>query len=167
MDMSRHKEYLTFVEAERRRHNCTRWHVPNLYYEHNGAVGEMAARMFLSLPEVLHTHFDGGADLYYRGYAVDIKTTKLTSCVEHRYLQWPQGKPIKADIVWMWAVHGWEAFPIGWAWKEEMIAAPINYGRERPCHEIPVPRLHPIYELYSLRTLSQLAKQTLASLSAP
>ena len=169
MDISLHAEYVLDIAAQRLHFNCTRWHVPSFYYEQIGAAAELAARIFLGLPLELHVHFDGGTDLRYMGYSVDIKATKLTPCIEHRYLQWMQGKPIKSDIVWQWGVDlaHWKALPVGWVWSREMVAAPINYERERPCHEISVPDLHPIYELYSLRNLSRGANKIAAPSISP
>jgi hypothetical protein len=162
MDIRQYAGYILDIASQRLRFNCTRWHVPSTYYEQIGAAAELAARIFLGLSLELHVHFDGGTDLRYMGWAIDIKATRLTRGIGYRYLQWLQGKPIRSDIIWQWAVdlEHWSAFPTGWAYADEMAAAPINYGRERPCHEIAVPDLHPIYELYSLQNQNQYASRT-------
>jgi hypothetical protein len=167
MDIRWYAEYILDIAAQRLGFNRTRYHVENTYFEQIGAAAEMAARIFLGLPAELHVHFDGGVDMRYLGWAIDIKATKLTPNIQYRYLQWQKDKPIKADIIWQWGVDlvNWRALPTGWAYASELFAAPINQGRDRPCHEIAVPDLHPIYELYSLQHPSRYASKIAAPLT--
>ena len=44
-----------------------------------------------------------------------------------------------------------QAAILGYAFRHEIQQAPINYSRDFPCHEIPVPELHPSWELLVLR----------------
>ena len=69
-----------------------------------GAAGEVAARRFLGLPEKLHNHFDGGVDLNWRGYRVDVKSTAISDYLGKQYLQYPEYKWINADIILMMGI---------------------------------------------------------------
>lgn len=148
--------YITEIANVRRAQNQTPRHVDISYLEVIGAAGELAARRFLGMNEELHQSFDGGHDFHWHGYTVDVKATKLTPLVAHRYLQWPVWKPVKSDIVFMLGVSEPEriAVPLGFAYKSEVDNAPINDTRTTPCHEIPVPDLHPAWELFTLRSAS-------------
>jgi len=153
MNLSSVWEHIERVAEERLAHNKTSRHVDTDYLEVIGAAGELAARHLLGLPTTLHTNFDGGKDLMWAGYSVDVKTTRLTPLVGYRFLQWPVYKKAKADIVLLMAVdqRNMTVVPIGWATRQEILDAPINYDRSSPCHEIPVTRLRPFWELFSLR----------------
>lgn len=152
MDLSGHWSYLEYIAEKRLEKNKTSRHVydygPEI--ELMGAAGELAARRILGQSTKLHATFDGGADLMWRGYRVDVKTTKLTPKLNFRNLQWPKGKPIRADIVLMMAVslRDKEATAVGWLTADKVRAAPINCDRAYPCHEIPVTKLEPIWSLY-------------------
>jgi hypothetical protein len=169
MDLRQDWSYIVQVSDQRRRNNRTPWHIDEHYLEVIGTAGELAARRFLGLPEELHTHFDGGTDLYWRGYRVDVKTTILTPKIEFRYLQWPIRKPIKSDIVLMMAVGENEkiAMQIGWAFAFEVMAADVNYERDHPCHEISVRDLRPDWELFSLRSLSRKEQRAMRQFVTP
>lgn len=154
MDLGGHWAYLENIAERRLKKNKTSRHVYRYGTEIEllGAAGELAARRFLGLDTKLHIPFDGGMDLSWRGYRVDVKTTRLTPKLNYRYLQWPKGKPIHTDIVLLIAVDMWkkEATAVGWVWSEMVRGAPINPDRDFPCHEIPVPELRPMWELYIL-----------------
>lgn len=150
--------YLELIASRRIKSNKTAWHIESPAYtgencsaqfEMLGAAGELAARRFLGLPEVLHENFDGGADIELNGMRIDVKATRLTKNIQHRFLQWPYGKPIKTDVVLFTAVdlQSRRAIVIGYATKEDVIKAPVNEKRERPCHEIPTSKLRPAWEL--------------------
>lgn len=150
--------YLELVASRRIKSNRTARHVESPTYvgENNsvefevlGAAGELAARRILGLPEILHEGFDGGADLIYRGIRIDVKATKLTKNLAHRFLQWPARKAIHTDVVLMTAVNlkSRKAVVVGYATRKEVLDAPVNQQRETPCHEIPISKLHPIWEL--------------------
>lgn len=162
MDLSGDWEYITEIANVRRAHNRTPRHIDVFYLEVIGAAGELAARRFLGLREELHRGFDGGCDFYWHGRAVDVKTTKFTPLVAHRYLQWPVWKQIKSEIVLMVGVSEAEriAVPLGFAFADEVLAAPINTQRATACHEIPVPELHPVWELFTLQPQSANASRT-------
>lgn len=132
------------VADKRRVNNVTPWHINNPYLEVIGAAGELVARNFYGLPEELHEHFDGGIDFKYGRFTFDVKATLLTPQAEYRYLQWPEKKIIKADIILLTAIHMEKRMGIilGFAYASEMQAAPINRNRTYPCHEIPVAQLH-------------------------
>lgn len=155
MDLDGYWDYLEATAVRRLHHNRTSRHV----YQYGadieliGAAGELAARRFLGLSTKLHDSFDGGSDLFWHGYRVDVKSTRLTPKLNYRYLQWPKGKEFKSDIVLMMAVDisKKEATVCGWAWSEQVEKAPINYSRAHPCHEIPVVDLHPMWELHILK----------------
>jgi hypothetical protein len=155
MDLTADWEYIQEVAKTRLRNNKTKWHVSQYGEEIEtlGAAGELAARRFFGLPENLHTHHDDGVDLHWRGRTVDVKSTHLTNKVAHRYLQWRERKIVKAEIVLMAGVDmkTRQAAILGYVFKDEIKRAPINYNRDFPCHEIPVPELHPSWELLVLR----------------
>jgi hypothetical protein len=154
MNLAGNWPYLEKVAEVRLTKNKTPDHVyrygPEI--EVMGAAGEVIARRILGLPELLHTGWDGGSDLSWRNWRVDIKTTRLTPRLEYRYLQWRENKKLKADLVLMIAVDVQEkkGVPVGWAWKKEVLAAPVNRERYQACHEIPVPDLHPIWMLETI-----------------
>lgn len=162
MDLRQDWGYINRVADRRRSQNQTPWHIDVAYLEVIGAAGELAARRFLGLPEKLHEHFDQGVDFKWRGYTVDVKATKLTPLAGHRYLQWPIGKNIKADIILMVAVSEAErmAVPLGFVFADEVEFAPINHDRKQACHEIPVPELRPSWELFTLPPRNQSAART-------
>jgi hypothetical protein len=146
MDLAPHWDYIEEIAAERSKLN------DNVHYMKLGedimvlgAAGELAARLVLNLPLTLSTGFDNGIDFLIGGKRVDVKTTKLTPRLEYRYLQWPKDKPIKCDIVWLFAVdiESMNATSVGYSTARELISAPINYDRKFPCHEIPVRALKP------------------------
>jgi hypothetical protein len=157
MDLRQDWDTIIKISDLRRQNNRTPWHINERYLEVIGTAGELAARRFLGLPEELHTRFDGGTDLEWKGYRVDVKTTVLTQNLEYRYLQYPTRKYMKSDIILMMAVNekGKIAIPVGWAFSFEMMAAAVNRKRDHPCHEIPIRELHPGWELFSLRSLSR------------
>lgn len=169
MDLSQDWDYITHVADIRRERNQTPWHVDKHYLEVIGAAGELAARRFLGLPEKLHTKFDGGKDLFWRGYSLDVKATKLTPNIEYRYLQWTEGKPIRADIIMMMGVDlgAKGAIPLGWAFAFELINAPINYERDRPCHEISILDLRPDWGLFALPSRSRVERAIAKQLAMP
>ncbi len=117
-----------------------------------GAAGELAARLFLHLPAHLHTSFDGGTDIVWRNWNLDVKATPLRSNMQNSNLQWPSWKWIKSDIILLTAVdlRGKFAEMIGFAWNNELACAPHNPDAKVPCHEIPVPELHNIWNLWDL-----------------
>lgn len=145
MDLSAQWRYVEQVAAERLQNNQTKRHVSQYgtYIEVIGAAGELAARRFFHLPEQLHTHLDGGCDMYFKGMRIDIKATVWTSRLAFRYLQWPQTKPIRADVVLLTAVSidRKAAIVVGHALPGDITHAPVNAERDFPCYEIPVPRL--------------------------
>jgi len=151
MDFSREWKYLQQVSEKRLLNNKTSRHVSKYGEEIEliGAVGELAARRFLGLPQSLHETFDHGVDLIWRGKAIDVKATHLTPKIMYRFLQWPEWKTIKADIVLMTAVNLYDksAVVLGFAYARELMNAEVNNEREIPCHEIAVPKLHPPYLL--------------------
>src|SRR5690349_21550970 len=106
MDLAPQWSYLEEIAAERLRNNQTKYHVSEYgtYIELIGAAGELAARRFFQLPEELHTHLDGGTDMYFRDMRIDIKATVWTRKLKHRFLQWPITKQVRADVVLLTAV---------------------------------------------------------------
>ena len=151
MDLTERWAYIERVAKERLENNITPYHVSRYGPEIEviGAAGELAARYFLGLDPVLHTEFDGGRDLKWRGKTVDVKATKLTPYLAHRYLQFPKNKKVKSDIILLVAVDVFkkQAAVVGYATKDEMMTSPINFTRHQPCHEISVRKLHPTWEL--------------------
>ena len=151
MDLSGSWTQIQSVAKNRLAHNKTVFHVSDYGdgIEVLGAAGEVCARRFFGLPETLHEEFDNGCDLVFAGKKIDVKTTVLTPKLNYRYLQWPQTKRIKADIVLMTAVDpiSMQAVVVGYATKAEVKLAAVNNGRAYPCREISVVDLHPPYEL--------------------
>ena len=153
MNLSGEWGYIQHVADQRRSYNQTPRHVPVAYLEVIGAAGELAARRLFGMPEELHIHFDHGKDFVWNGVSVDVKATILTSRLRYRYLQWPREKRVKASIILMVAVdidHKL-AVPVGYATKDEVQKAPINWERQEPCREISTENLHPVWELFSNR----------------
>ena len=153
MDLSANWRYLKNTARRRLKNNWTpRQETKFKNLEILGVAGELAARRYLGLPEKIHLHFDGGADLHWRGRTVDVKTTNLTKNFRYRFLQWPFDKPIIADIILMTVVDVEEkqACVIGFAYKDEVLSAEINHTRYRPCREIAFMDLHPAWELFTL-----------------
>jgi len=155
MDLSGSWGYIEAIADVRREHNQTQWHIHKHYLEVIGAAGELAARRFLGLPETLHTGFDHGHDFELGRYFIDVKATKLT--IHHRWLQWPVGKPIKADIIFLMGVNLDRriAIPFGYTWASELSKAPVNKNRDIACRELAISALHPAWELRILLRQSQ------------
>ena len=154
MDLSGSWDYLEKIASYRLANNKTPRHV-SIYgpeIELMGAAGELAARRFLGLIETLHKSFDHGSDIDWNGVRLDVKATHLTARVDHRYLQWPERKRVKSDVIVMTAIDLKQKFGvvIGYAFKGDIVVAPINNEREEPCHEIPVRSLRPAWELLLL-----------------
>lgn len=151
MNLAASWEYILSIAKQRLEHNRTSRHVDDFGpdIETLGAAGELAARRFLGLPENLHTNFDNGADLVWNSYKVDVKATRLTHSFRFRFLQWPEWKPVKADIILLTAVNMDEksATVVGWTTRPEIQNAPVNNERFIPCHEIPITDLRPPWEL--------------------
>ena len=153
MDLSGNWRYLNSIVRKRLKNNWTsRQETKFKNLEILGAAGELAARRYLGLPEKIHTHFDGGADLFWRNRKVDVKATNLTRHFKHRFLQWPIDKPVKADIILMTVVDLEEkqACVIGYAFKDEILGSEINHTRYYPCREIAFVDLHPAWQLFTL-----------------
>jgi hypothetical protein len=150
--------YILEVAERRLKYNKTPRHIASEKgrLEIIGAAGEVAARRFLGLPERLHNHFDGGVDLNWRGYRIDVKSTAISHYLGKQYLQYPEYRWIKSDLLLMMGIDldRQEATVIGFAWKDEVKRAPVNYERMIPCHEIPIPSLHHPWELYLLHDRS-------------
>lgn len=147
MDLSSDWPYIQHIAAERLRHNKTTHHRARYGTEIEimGAAGELAARRYLGLNEELGTHFDGGVDLFLHGLSIDIKSTRPYS----KWLQVAYFKRVSADLILMMAVsikHK-TARPFGFAWREEILSAPLDLRMDDACHHIPVEELHPAQEL--------------------
>ena len=151
MDLKGSWPYIESVARSRLSHNKTERHIDTYGegIEVIGAAGEIIVRRFLGLPEQVHDHFDHGIDLEYYGLTVDVKATILTPNAPYRYLQWPNWKKLRADIVVMTAIDPLNRLGtvIGYARKDEILRAPLNPNRPTPCREIPFPHLHPAWEL--------------------
>lgn len=151
MDLSGSWPYICDVARSRLAHNKTERHVSKFGegIEVLGVAGEIVARRFLGISELLHEGFDGGIDLRFAGMRIDVKATLLTPSVQHRFLQWPEWKRVKADIIVLTAIDPivQKGTMIGFATRTEIIAAPINATRSSPCHEIPVMNLSPSWLL--------------------
>lgn len=158
MDLSGEWDYIEEIARQRLSNNKSRHHVSRYGdgIETIGAAGELAARRCLNLSESLHIRRDNGIDILWRGWRVDVKTTKLTPRIQHRFLQWPKDKPIKCDIVLMVAVDTSQksAELLGFAFAYEIMCAPVNYSRDFPCHEIPVGQLIPIERFFDIEAKS-------------
>jgi len=153
MNLNGSWSYIENIARSRLEHNKTPRHV----YEYGdeleilGVAGELCARRFLGLEEKLHEGFDGGKDIQFFGTRIDVKATVLTPKLQYRNLQWTEGKWVKSDVILMVAVNIERriATPVGYATKEEIEKAPVNYKRPYPCHEIPIEKLHQPYLLLS------------------
>lgn len=112
-----------------------------------GAAGELAARRYLGLSEELGTRFDGGVDLSFHGLMVDVKSTRPYS----KWLQVAYYKRVAADIILMMAVDMKKqtARPFGFAWRDEILSAPLDLRMDDACHHILVGDLHSIEELHA------------------
>lgn len=151
MDLSSSWQYITDVARSRLAHNKTSHHV----YEYGegievlGVAGEIVARRFLGLSEKLHCGFDGGVDLSYATMKIDVKATVLTPNIRHRFLQWPEGKRVRADVILLTAIDPITKIGtvMGYATRNDVQTAPINRSRFQPCYEIPVTSLRPAWEL--------------------
>lgn len=132
-------------------HNKTRRHVSQYGegIEIMGVAGELVVRRFLGLDEEIHERFDHGVDIDYYGMKIDVKATVMTPNANYRFLQWPNWKRVRAEYIVMTLIDmiHQEGTIVGYATREEMMAAPINPYRNTPCHEIPFTELHPIWEL--------------------
>ena len=154
MDLSGSWKYIERIARSRLAHNKTDHHVSRYGDEIEilGAAGELCARRYLGLKEVLHDRFDNGVDFVFAGKKIDVKATQLTPRLEYRYLQLAVTKKIKADLVLLTAVDlvGKQGTVVGWVFREELLEAPINRNRHNPCHEISVRKLHPGWELIQM-----------------
>ncbi len=152
MDLSGHWEFIKDVASQRLSHNKTKRHVEKYgtALEVRGAAAEVAARLYFGLdPHDIHTHFDNGVDLEYAGYTIDVKSTKLVRTMEFRALQWAIDRKVVPDVVLFVGIQMSQkvAAMLGYAWKWEVKRAAVNFQRNQPCYEIPVPMLHPAWEL--------------------
>mgnify|MGYP000849792885 CR=1 FL=1 len=167
MNLAGDWSYLQKVAANRLASNKTPRHVYRYGEEIEllGAAGELAARRFLGLPEDLHENFDHGVDLVWHGINIDVKATHMTPKVAYRYLQWPREKRVKADVVLLTAVdlQARQATVLGYAYKEDVLNAPVNETRDYPCHEIPVTKLRPAWELQVMRKSSNWTRTSVLS----
>jgi hypothetical protein len=151
VDLSAHWSLIVRIATKRLENNKTSFHVSEFgeKLEVLGAAGEVAARLFLGASLDLNTHFDGGVDIYYGQYKIDVKATELTPGFQYKFLQWPELKKLKADILVMTGVNleTKHAAIIGYVTAKMMQGAPINRSRPRPCMEIPLLALLPPWEL--------------------
>jgi hypothetical protein len=151
MNLSSDWPYIQQIAAERLRNNKTPRHRAKYGTEIEvmGAAGELAARRFLGLPENLGTTFDGGIDLYLHGITVDVKSTKPSS----KWLQVAYYKRVAADMILMMFVdtNRFEARPVGFAWRGEVLNAPLDLLMDDPCHRISIDDLHTPKELLYAR----------------
>jgi len=139
--------YIQHIAAERLRNNKTPRHRSRYGTEIEvmGAAGELAARRYLHLPEELGTSFDGGVDISLHGITVDVKSTGPYA----KWLQVAYYKRVAADIILMMAVDmkRKNARPFGYAWRREVLSAPIDLLMDDACHSIAIEDLHRIQEL--------------------
>jgi len=139
------------VATERLQNNKTQYHVSEYgeKLEILGAAGEMAARIFLGAPLEMNTHFDGGVDIYHGLFKIDVKATELRSGFQYKFLQWPETKRVKSDIVLLTGVslETRRAAVIGYVTAAMIRCAPVNRSRPKPCMEIPLSDLLPTWEL--------------------
>ncbi len=158
MDLTGSWPYIESVAKSRLAHNKTCRHISEFgeYIETIGAAGEVTARRFLGLSEKLHPEFDGGVDIFYLKRTIDVKATLLTQKVMHRHLQWPITKELKSDIILLTAISAEykTGAVIGYALREEVLAAKVNETRGYPCHEIPISELHPAWLLIAKKIRS-------------
>lgn len=159
MDLKGDWDYLQEIAKTRLEHNRTDRHVSDYGTEIElmGAAGELAARRYLGLGTKLSSRWDGGIDLLWRGRRVDVKATILTSKLNFRFLQWPEEKKFKADILFLTAIDltKMQAVIVGWEWVDTVRDAPINLDRDYPCHEIPIVDLRPAWELFILSDIAK------------
>lgn len=145
--VTQYRAGLERAQERRLEHNITPWHVDShgTEIELLGAAGELAARILYGQRLELHTGFDGGMDFVWKGYRVDVKSTYLKNYPSGA-LQWPERKPIKCDIALMMAVQieTLVVWPVGWAFRDEILAAPVDRSREIPCYSIKFSRLRKI-----------------------
>lgn len=173
MDLTPQWSYLEAIAAERLKNNQTKFHVSEYgtYIELIGAAGELAARRFFQLPEELHTHLDGGTDMWFKDMRIDIKATVWTPRLQFRFLQWPITKAIKSDVIMLTAVNIEEkaAIIVGYALPSDIERAPINYERDYACHEISIPRLRKASRLLFVESRTELypGAQKATPLSGP
>jgi hypothetical protein len=154
MDLSGSWEYIQTTARSRLARNKTPRHRHELgeSAEVLGVAGELVARRFLGLSERVHEGFDHGIDIKWAGMRIDVKATLLTKNFAFRLLQWPIWKHVKSDIVLLTAVDPLTqvGVVVGYAFRREVEAAPINATRAYPCHEIRVQDLHHPWELYAM-----------------
>ena len=147
--------YIQQIAAERLRNNKTPRHRAKYGTEIEvmGAAGELAARRFLGLPEILGTTFDGGVDLSTHGITVDVKSTKPWS----KWLQVAYYKRVSADVILMMSVdmNKREVVPFGFAWRQEIFSAPLDLRMDDACHRIHISDLHDIEDLTNARIPSR------------
>ena len=151
MNLSGSWQYIIATAKSRLATNKTPRHIEEFGtgIEVIGVAGEVVARRYLGLDESVHLGFDGGADIVYYGLRIDVKATVLTPKVEFKFLQWSEWKPIRSDIILLTVIDPIEmtGYPVGYATREEMLAAEINQTRHTPCHEISIHDLHPTWML--------------------
>ena len=157
MDLSDVWDYIEEVAAARLKNNKSWRHYSGFgpRIETLGAAGELVARRFLSQEETLHTHFDGGVDIYFGGQTIDVKAMRWEPGFWQRlFLQWPYWKPVKSQIVLVTAVSldRKAGIVVGYALPHEITRTAINLRRAIWCHEVPVKELHPAGELLHLAT---------------
>jgi len=164
MDLRGSWQYIIETAKSRLARNKTFRHVEDYGtgIEVIGVAGEIVARRFLGLDEGVHLGFDGGADIIYFGQRIDVKATVLTPKVEYRFLQWADWKPVRSDIILLTVIDPIEmvGYPVGYATRDEILAAEINQTRHTPCHEIRIYDLHPMWELgaYGKRAVEDLKR---------
>jgi hypothetical protein len=151
MDLSGSWSYIERIARNRLANNKTPHHVTKYGegIELLGVAGEIVARRFLGLNEILHEGFDNGIDLSYLGKRIDVKATELHRNFGIKNLQWPESKRIKCDIVLLTGIDVKNKFGavIGYAPSYAVKNAPVNYERAYPCHEIPISELIQPYML--------------------
>lgn len=171
MELASSWEYITNTARNRLANNKT-GHQVTAYgegIELLGVAGEIVARRFFGLDEILHEGFDDGIDFRFAGFRIDVKATALTPNIEHRFLQWPAWKRVVADIILFTAVDPTSQVGtvIGFATKAEILNSPINETRAIACHEISVAELHPAWKLEASfqqrKVANALLSKTLAS----
>ena len=153
MDLSGSWEYVVRTARSRLSNNLTPHHRYELGEsgEILGVAGEIVARNFFGMPGNVHEGFDNGVDIKWGGMTIDVKATILTPNLAYRFLQWPEWKRIKAEIILLTAVDPITQLgvAVGYATKKEIESAPVNRTRAQPCREIPVTQLHGLWELYA------------------
>lgn len=155
MLLSEHWPYILFVASQRLKNNKTERHIESKdgCFEVQGAAGEILLRLYLGLEPKLHTTFDRGVDMWFRGWSIDNRGTKhREGGMGHLHLQWPQGKLVIAEYIALTAIDipGQFGTVLGFATKAEMKRAPLNIYRERPCFEIGVAHLYEPQDLFKL-----------------